>query len=127
MSSGRNSLLEIDAERTRKAKEEARKFDRELMVPKAAQMAFGKSPEALRKAIHADNVEVVCDLWATERSVPLIRLSSALKFWGSPDPQVLEAMRENGEVFGLNGLAYNVLLHRPFLTLREAQELESDD
>ena len=127
MGSVRNMRLEVEAERIRQTKEEARQEDRELLTPKAAQRLFQKSAEATRKAIHAGNIEVVFDLWVTEKSVALIRLSSAVAFWGEPDPQKLEAMRENGHTLGYGTVTYNVLLPRSLLTLRDPQELETDD
>ena len=105
--------------RTEAAKTEARAFDRELLTPKAAAKLFGKSPEAVRKATRLGRVEVVFDLSFSDKRVGLSRLSSAIKYWGQPDDNLLSEMRQNGHVLSISGLAYNVLSPTPLVTMRD--------
>ena len=127
MDKSRKLRFEIEGERIRRAKDEARQEDRELLVPKATEALFGKSPEAIRKAIQVGNLTAVFDLWVTDRPVPLVRLSEALSFWGAPDPAKLAQMRENGRSLGEGKITYNLLLPRPMLSLRDPEDLESAD
>ena len=105
------------------ARAEARRGGRELLTPLGAASLFKKSPEAVRKAASKGNVDVVFDLWATERNVALILLKSAIRYWGDPDPARLDAMREGGHVLGVDGVAYAVLHPKPLITLRDANEM----
>ena len=113
-----------EVERERAAKREAQRFDREVLTPLAAATLFGKSSEAIRKAVRNGHVEVVFDLGATDRDVSMIRLTSAVRYWGTPDDRHVDEMRENGHVLSVSGLGYNILHPKPLLTLRNLGALD---
>ena len=126
MTSKTTSRFSPELERQAAARAEARRAGQELLTPLGAVSLFKKSPEAVRKAASKAHVEVVFDLWATERSVSLIHLQSAVEYWGEPDPARLDAMREEGHLLAANELIYNVLHPKPLLTLRNADEMDGD-
>ena len=124
MDEGTKLRLEREDERRRKAKEEARERGLEVLTPRAAVQLFGKSTEAVHKALHNNRVCAAFDLWFTERRTPMILLSSAIAYWGEPDAQTLDEMRENGLTLADSNVAYNVLHPRPLRSLSDRQELE---
>ena len=124
MDEGTKLRLEREDERRRKAKEETRDKGLEVLTPRAAVQLFGKSAEAVHKALNNNRVWAAFELWFTERRTPMILLSSAIAYWGEPDAQALEKMRENGLTLADDNVVYNVLHPRPLWTLSDRQELE---
>ncbi|MCY4498404.1 MAG: hypothetical protein OXC14_14085 [Rhodospirillaceae bacterium] len=119
--------LADDLGRVAVAKAEAQESGRELVTPGGTAKLFLKSGEAVRKATSKGHVRVVADLWATEKNVGLIDFESACRYWGRPDPALVDVMRSNGHTLAVGGVVFNVLHHRPLTTLREPEELESSD
>lgn len=60
----------------------------------------------------------------TAKSVNLINLDSAISYWGQPDEHLLNGMRDNGHVLGVEGVGFNVLSPTPIATLHDPNELE---
>lgn len=119
-----NPRYKAEAKRIKKAKVEARQKNLELLTPLATAQLFGKSPEAVRKAIRVGHLLVAVSLSFTDKHVGLIRLSSAIEHWGEPDEEALDQMRENGLTLGDINVTYNVLHPKPLHTLSEPLELE---
>lgn len=119
--------LDVERERIRKAKEWARENEFEVLAPSAAARLFGKSAEAVHKALTNDRIRAAFDLWFTDRRTPMMSLSSAIEYWGEPEERELNAMRENGLTLDVHGIVYNVLHWRPLTTLRDPEELEETE
>ena len=122
----RDAYPQTEAQRIRAAKDEARGLGFELLTPLAAAKLFQKSPEAVRKATRTGRVEVVFDLRVTDRNVAMIRLNSAIEYWGEPDEQRLGEMRDNGLTMGVSSGVWNILHSKPLLDLRDPAELEGE-
>ena len=124
----RDVYIAAEQARNHAAKEQAREMNLELLTPLAASALFEKSPEAVRKAVRNGHVFVRFNLRATEKNVDLIRLDSAIDYWGTQNSHDFEMrlneMRDNGLTLSVDGLGYNVLHPTPLLTLRDGQELE---
>ena len=56
----------------------------------------------------------------------MIRLNSAIEYWGEPDEQRLGEMRDNGLTMGVSSGVWNILHSKPLLDLRDPAELEGD-
>ena len=125
MTSG-DAYLQAEAQRIQAAKDEARRLGFELLTPLAAAKLFQKSPEAVRKATRTGRVEVVFDLRVTDRNVAMIRLNSAIEYWGEPDEQRLGELRDNGLTMGVSSGVWNILHSKPLLELRDPAELEGE-
>ena len=113
-----------EAARRQAAKDRARQQGHEVLTPLAAKSLFGKSPEAVRKAVRNLHVEAPFDLEASEKKVALILLNSAADYWGQPDAGAVDAMRENGQTISVDGVIYNILHPKPLLTKRIQEHLE---
>ena len=122
----RQALVEAEAERIRRAREEAQAEGRELLTPLAARTLFSKSGEAIRKAVRLGHVAAPFTLRANERDVALIDLGSAVDYWGQPDANLLIQMRANAHNLGIGYLVYSVLHPTPLVTvtLRDSAAME---
>lgn len=119
-----NERYEPEAERQQAAKDRARQLGHEVLTPLAAKTLFGKSAEAVRKAVREQRVDAAFDLWVTDKSVALIVLGSAINYWGQPDSEAVERMRENGQTISVDGVGYNILHPTPLLNRRVQDHLE---
>ena len=108
---------DVHAERIRQARDEACQNGLELLTPLAARTLFSKSAEAVRKAVRIGRVHVPYTLHVTDRHVSLIDLKSAIDYWGEPDSDRLDRMRDDGQMMGISELAYNVLHPTPLVTV----------
>ena len=124
----RDAYIAAEQARTETAKVQARELGFEVLTPLAACRLFGKSPEAVRKAVRNGHVVVACDLRVTDKTVGLIRLDSAISYWGTQGSndfdERLNEMRDNGQMMGIWGVGYNILHPTPLQTLRDGDELE---
>ena len=124
----RDAYIAAEQARIQAAKVQAREMGFELLTPLAACRLFRKSPEAIRKAVRNGHVFAPFDLRATDKNVGLIRLDSAIDYWGSQGSndfdERLDEMRDNGLTLSVQGVGYNILHPTPLLTLRDGQELE---
>ncbi len=77
---GHPGTAEIDVQQARAI---ARAPGRELLTPPGTRTLFGKSAEAIRKAVRLGHVTAECDLEFTDRKTRLLRLNSALEYWGN--------------------------------------------
>ena len=118
----RQPFLRTEEERRQAAINEARQEGREVLTPRAVCKLFGKSAPTVRRAVSEGHVWAQFTLNFTAKPVALIHLKSAISYWGNHDPDLLERMRENGHVLGVDGLSYNVLSPTPLVTLRELKE-----
>ncbi len=88
----------------------------ELLTPLAVRALWNISGASVRKAIGVRNVEVPLELWLTDKPASMIRLESACAFWGEPEKEKVEEMRENG--FNLSqGLGWNILHPKPVIVM----------
>ena len=83
----------LEAKHISEAKVRAAAEGLEVLTPLGARSLFGKSAEAVRKAVRLGHVVAPLALWATERGVALISLESALDYWGLLDYEQLDEMR----------------------------------
>ena len=116
--------FDIDAERAQAAKDYARERGLELLTPLAACELFGKSAPTVRRAVAEDHVYAPFTLNATGKPVSLIKLESAIAYWGTPDEGLLNQMRDSGHVLSISGIGYNVLSPKPLVDLRNPKEME---
>ena len=119
-----NERYEDEAARRQATKDRARQQSHEVLTPLAAKRLFGKSAEAVRKAVRNWHVEVGFDLWVTDKNVAMIRLHSAIDYWGEPDERTLDEMRRNGLTISVDGLGYNILHPTPLTTTRLREDIE---
>lgn len=77
--------LEVDLERVQKTRKIAKLPGLEVLTPMGAASLFGKSQEAVRKAVRLEHVYAPFDLWITDRAVRMIKLVSAMDYWGTGD------------------------------------------
>ena len=96
----------------------------EVLTPRAAAHLFGKSPEAVHKALNNNRVGTSFDMFLTERRTPMILLSSAIAYWGEPDARALHEMRQNGRTLGVENVVYNVLSPQPLTKLGAVDEID---
>ena len=114
----------VHLERVQHAKDEAQRAGRELLTPIAARKLFGKSPEAVRQAVRNGCIEAEFDLWVTDKNVSMIRLDSAISYWGQPPGPELQRMRDNCVTIADRSVIYNLLSPRPLLSPRDRGEVE---
>ena len=119
-----NPRYEDEAKRRQVAKDKARERGHEVLSPLGAKKLFGKSAEAIRKAVRNRHVEVGFDHCITDKRVALILLNSAIDYWGQPDDSVVDKMRENGQTISVDGLVYNILHPTPLVAPRRLEDLE---
>ena len=74
---------------------------------------FGKSREAVHKAIRLGRVHSLVDLWFANRSLRLFSLRSAMAYWGRGDDfdfdKRLGEWRSEARLLYLSGQTWNVL------------------
>ena len=107
---GHPDNAEIDVQQARAI---ARTLGRELLTPLGARTLFGRSAEAIRKAVRLGHVTAECDLEFTDRKTRLLRLDSALDYWGKggdPDfDQRLNEWRSDAHLLLIGGEIWAVL------------------
>ena len=117
--------VEAELSRQRKAKEDAKKWGCEVLTPQAATALFGVSASAVRQARLGGHVYCRFTVDLTGRPLHLLHLQSAIEYWGEKKrddfADVLEDMRENGHVLGVNGIGYNVLHDKPIVRLNDVE------
>lgn len=120
------AYIDAENERIREAKRFARRDRLELLTPAAASVLFNKSLDTIRRATRIGKVEIAFHLRVVSREIALIRLDSAVEYWGQSSgyAKQVEAMRENGLTLGVGRLVYNILHHEPLLELNEYSGLE---
>ena len=123
----KNIYLEAEAERVRKAKTRAQQWGDEVLTPLSITKIYRISPAAVRQAIAKKKVGVRLELCASDKTVRLIDLRSALAFWGNVEQSTLNEMRENGHTLFANGVLFNVLHHRPLAVLSDSEETGTAD
>ena len=117
--------VEAEFKRQRKAKEDAKKLGFEVLTPQAATALFGISASAVRQARLGGHVycRFIVDL--TGRPLHLLHLQSAIDYWGDKKgddfADVLDDMREDGHILGVNGIGYNVLHDKPIVRLNDVE------
>ena len=74
---------------------------REVLTPLGASVLFGKSGEAVRRAVENGSVQSPCALRFGERPIRLLDLESAIAFWHRSRPleAALQDMRFKGITF----------------------------
>ncbi len=123
--------LEAEFKRQRKAKEDAKKWGFEVLTPQAATALFRLSASAVRQARLGGHVYTTFTVDLTGRPLHLLNLESAIEYWGDKKrddfADVLEDMRENGHVLGVNGIGYNVLHDKPIVRLNDVETVVVPD
>ena len=123
--------VEAEFKRQRKAKEDAKRWGWEVLTPQAATALFGISASAVRQARLSGHVDCRFTVDLTGRPLHLLDLQSAIEYWRDKKrddfADVLEDMRENGHVLGVNGIGYNVLHDKPIVRLNDVETVVVPD
>ena len=112
------------------AKEAAKKAGREVLTPKAVQELYDKTEPAVSAARRRGRLAVAWELRATDKSVPVFSLASAVELWGPADPVKLQKLRDNAmplwvsNANGRGGMTWNILHTGPLVAVLDPGGLE---
>ena len=71
---------------------------REFITPNGAIKLFGKASTTIRRAVQKGRVTAPASLRFSDKPVRLIRLDSAIGYWGPPEADLLDEMRAGGHI-----------------------------
>ena len=121
----KTGYYERELERQAKAKETAKADGFEAITPQGAMTLFGISDASIRRARLERHVTTKFTLAVSGKSVHLLDLQSAVAYWAGKRrldfDEVLDKMRREGQVIGLNGIAFNVLHVEPIIKWEDVE------